>query len=207
MWWADYRLADDVWRDFLDRQERERFEAYRREADRLRAALAELEVTPAHEVPRVEAWPLRRDLVGRIQIHDLDPDDSHRASVAVIGAPPLPVIRHLWRPPGMCSQRSCGADLHRLVEARVGHPRGTRRQTDPIGQLREQRRLACDTTPTPSVVVVGVHCGGHRLVDTCPRLYRQRRRTSARLPGSGRRSAGRLAPPRPRPSVWLLEGR
>jgi hypothetical protein len=94
VWWADYRLADDVWRDFLDRQERERFEAYRREADRLRAALAELEVTPAHEVPRVEAWPLRRDLVGRIQIHDLDPDDSHRASVAVIGAPPLPVIRH-----------------------------------------------------------------------------------------------------------------
>jgi 4'-phosphopantetheinyl transferase len=58
----------------------------------LRAPLADLEVTAPHEAPRVVSWPSHPHLAGRIDLYDLDTDDAHRASLAVIGAPVLRVV-------------------------------------------------------------------------------------------------------------------
>lgn len=62
--------------------------------DGLRVPFTDLEVTHPDAAPRVLAWRSRPQVVDQVWLYDLDPDDAHRASIAVIGARPQRIAHH-----------------------------------------------------------------------------------------------------------------
>jgi 4'-phosphopantetheinyl transferase len=55
--------------------------------DGLRAPLTDITVSPPAQPPQLQAWSGRSDLVGRINLHDLDPGADYAGCLALIDQP------------------------------------------------------------------------------------------------------------------------
>jgi 4'-phosphopantetheinyl transferase len=62
--------------------------------DGLRASMRDITVSRPAEPPRLEAWPGRAELVGRISLHALNPGPGYFACLALIDQPDAAVREH-----------------------------------------------------------------------------------------------------------------
>lgn len=60
----------------------------------LRTPPSDVEVSGPDQPAQVTAWVGGADMVERLSLYDIDVDSSHRAAVAVVGAPPVRIVTH-----------------------------------------------------------------------------------------------------------------